>query len=168
MYLTSLFEVLPKQVTMEDIREVETLPRRFKQECEDGEFNLKQACLLSKPGWVLSCNFSWSSGLSVPWNVLSILFNIIEKIWKIITSFWLPSLIYLPFSFLIHVHVSFHWSRKLHLLYACFVCLVYFPYLSCEVGESSLKSATELAAALLVVVGFGGYLFLWQVHCPVK
>ncbi|NWI70100.1 UTRO protein, partial [Todus mexicanus] len=27
MYLTSLFEVLPKQVTMEDIREVETLPR---------------------------------------------------------------------------------------------------------------------------------------------
>uniref|UniRef100_A0A803XVI5 Utrophin n=1 Tax=Meleagris gallopavo TaxID=9103 RepID=A0A803XVI5_MELGA len=43
MYLTSLFEVLPKQVTMEDIREVETLPRRFKQECEDGEFGLKQA-----------------------------------------------------------------------------------------------------------------------------
>ncbi|POI29965.1 hypothetical protein CIB84_006286, partial [Bambusicola thoracicus] len=43
MYLTSLFEVLPKQVTMEDIREVETLPRRFKQECEDGEFTLKQA-----------------------------------------------------------------------------------------------------------------------------
>uniref|UniRef100_A0A8B9TCD8 Utrophin n=1 Tax=Anas platyrhynchos TaxID=8839 RepID=A0A8B9TCD8_ANAPL len=33
MYLTSLFEVLPKQVTMEDIREVETLPRRYKQEC---------------------------------------------------------------------------------------------------------------------------------------
>ncbi|XP_048793833.1 utrophin isoform X1 [Lagopus muta] len=43
MYLTSLFEVLPKEVTMEDIREVETLPRRFKQECEDGEFGLKQA-----------------------------------------------------------------------------------------------------------------------------
>uniref|UniRef100_A0A8C5JI45 Utrophin n=1 Tax=Junco hyemalis TaxID=40217 RepID=A0A8C5JI45_JUNHY len=39
MYLTSLFEVLPKQVTMEDIREVETLPRRYKQECEDGEFS---------------------------------------------------------------------------------------------------------------------------------
>uniref|UniRef100_A0A8B9PFS1 Utrophin n=1 Tax=Apteryx owenii TaxID=8824 RepID=A0A8B9PFS1_APTOW len=43
MYLTSLFEVLPKQVTMEDIREVETLPRRYKQECEDGEFNVQQA-----------------------------------------------------------------------------------------------------------------------------
>ncbi|XP_072186986.1 utrophin isoform X1 [Excalfactoria chinensis] len=48
MYLTSLFEVLPKQVTMEDIREVETLPRRFKQECEDGEFNLKQAGALEE------------------------------------------------------------------------------------------------------------------------
>ncbi|XP_068794941.1 utrophin isoform X5 [Struthio camelus] len=43
MYLTSLFEVLPKQVTMEDIREVETLPRRYKQECEDGEFSIQQA-----------------------------------------------------------------------------------------------------------------------------
>uniref|UniRef100_A0A8C4JEE9 Utrophin n=1 Tax=Dromaius novaehollandiae TaxID=8790 RepID=A0A8C4JEE9_DRONO len=43
MYLTSLFEVLPKQVTMEDIREVEALPRRYKQECEDGEFNIHQA-----------------------------------------------------------------------------------------------------------------------------
>ncbi|XP_071405486.1 utrophin isoform X5 [Pithys albifrons albifrons] len=48
MYLTSLFEVLPKQVTMEDIREVETLPRRYKQECEDGEFNVQQVCLSSK------------------------------------------------------------------------------------------------------------------------
>ena len=48
MYLTSLFEVLPKQVTMEDIREVETLPRRFKQECEDGEFNLKQTVALEE------------------------------------------------------------------------------------------------------------------------
>ncbi|XP_074043871.1 utrophin-like isoform X2 [Macrotis lagotis] len=37
MYLTSLFEVLPQQVTMEDIREVETLPRRYKKECEEGE-----------------------------------------------------------------------------------------------------------------------------------
>uniref|UniRef100_A0A8B9PGS5 Utrophin n=1 Tax=Apteryx owenii TaxID=8824 RepID=A0A8B9PGS5_APTOW len=66
MYLTSLFEVLPKQVTMEDIREVETLPRRYKQECEDGEFNVQQVCLSSKFGWLfLSCNFSWSSGLLV-------------------------------------------------------------------------------------------------------
>ncbi|XP_069462828.1 utrophin isoform X3 [Ambystoma mexicanum] len=35
MYLTSLFEVLPQEVTMEDIREVETLPKRFKVECEE-------------------------------------------------------------------------------------------------------------------------------------
>lgn len=46
MYLTSLFEVLPKQVTMEDIREVETLPRRYKQECEDGEFNMQQVFVI--------------------------------------------------------------------------------------------------------------------------
>ncbi|XP_050170364.1 utrophin isoform X4 [Myiozetetes cayanensis] len=48
MYLTSLFEVLPKQVTMEDIREVETLPRRYKQECEDGEFNMQQTVVLEE------------------------------------------------------------------------------------------------------------------------
>ncbi|NXG19659.1 UTRO protein, partial [Grallaria varia] len=48
MYLTSLFEVLPKQVTMEDIREVETLPRRYKQECEDGEFNMQQTVALEE------------------------------------------------------------------------------------------------------------------------
>ncbi|XP_030302441.1 utrophin [Calypte anna] len=48
MYLTSLFEVLPKQVTMEDIREVETLPRRYKQECEDGEFHMQKAVALEE------------------------------------------------------------------------------------------------------------------------
>uniref|UniRef100_A0A803W7Z6 Utrophin n=1 Tax=Ficedula albicollis TaxID=59894 RepID=A0A803W7Z6_FICAL len=48
MYLTSLFEVLPKQVTMEDIREVETLPRRYKQECEDGEFSVQQTVALEE------------------------------------------------------------------------------------------------------------------------
>ncbi|XP_030800385.1 utrophin isoform X2 [Camarhynchus parvulus] len=48
MYLTSLFEVLPKQVTMEDIREVETLPRRYKQECEDGEFSVQQTVVLEE------------------------------------------------------------------------------------------------------------------------
>ncbi|XP_060096541.1 utrophin isoform X3 [Heteronotia binoei] len=37
MYLTSLFEVLPQQVTMEDIREVETLPRKYRKECEEGD-----------------------------------------------------------------------------------------------------------------------------------
>ncbi|NXG40626.1 UTRO protein, partial [Psilopogon haemacephalus] len=48
MYLTSLFEVLPKQVTMEDIREVETLPRKYKQECEDGDFSMQQAATLEE------------------------------------------------------------------------------------------------------------------------
>ncbi|KAG8444197.1 hypothetical protein GDO86_009399 [Hymenochirus boettgeri] len=35
MYLTSLFEVLPQDVTLEDIHEVETLPRRYKGMCEE-------------------------------------------------------------------------------------------------------------------------------------
>ncbi|XP_023779305.1 utrophin isoform X4 [Cyanistes caeruleus] len=48
MYLTSLFEVLPKQVTMEDIQEVETLPRRYKQECEAGEFSMQQTVALEE------------------------------------------------------------------------------------------------------------------------
>lgn len=34
MYVTSLFAVLPKDVTMEAIREVETLPRKYKVESE--------------------------------------------------------------------------------------------------------------------------------------
>uniref|UniRef100_A0A8B9CLM8 Utrophin n=1 Tax=Anser brachyrhynchus TaxID=132585 RepID=A0A8B9CLM8_9AVES len=57
MYLTSLFEVLPKQVTMEDIREVETLPRRYKQECEDGEFHMQQVCLSSNTSKALLFSF---------------------------------------------------------------------------------------------------------------
>ncbi|XP_014118911.1 PREDICTED: utrophin isoform X4 [Pseudopodoces humilis] len=48
MYLTSLFEVLPKQVTIEDIQEVETLPRRYKQECEAGEFSMQQTVALEE------------------------------------------------------------------------------------------------------------------------
>uniref|UniRef100_UPI0037E8DCF8 utrophin isoform X4 n=1 Tax=Semicossyphus pulcher TaxID=241346 RepID=UPI0037E8DCF8 len=35
MYITSLFAVLPKDVTMESIREVETLPRKYKVESEE-------------------------------------------------------------------------------------------------------------------------------------
>uniref|UniRef100_A0A3Q1BQE7 Utrophin n=1 Tax=Amphiprion ocellaris TaxID=80972 RepID=A0A3Q1BQE7_AMPOC len=35
MYITSLFAVLPKDVSMEAIREVETLPRKYKVEAED-------------------------------------------------------------------------------------------------------------------------------------
>ncbi|NXD70785.1 UTRO protein, partial [Eolophus roseicapillus] len=63
MYLTSLFEVLPKQVTMEDIREVETLPRRYRQECEDGEFNMQQVSLEEEQG---------SSGAETPSTVTEV------------------------------------------------------------------------------------------------
>lgn len=35
MYVTSLFAVLPKEVSMDAIREVETLPRKYKVEAED-------------------------------------------------------------------------------------------------------------------------------------
>ncbi|MEE6475119.1 hypothetical protein FKM82_010631 [Ascaphus truei] len=42
MYLTSLFEVLPHAVTLEDIREVETLPRRYKGQCEEMVFSKQQ------------------------------------------------------------------------------------------------------------------------------
>lgn len=37
MYVTSLFAVLPKDVTMEAIREVETLPRRYKVEPDESK-----------------------------------------------------------------------------------------------------------------------------------
>ncbi|KAJ8270600.1 hypothetical protein GJAV_G00116950 [Gymnothorax javanicus] len=37
MYVTSLFAVLPNEVTMDDIREVEALPKRYKAEAEVGE-----------------------------------------------------------------------------------------------------------------------------------
>lgn len=43
MYLTSLFEVLPQQVTLDAIREVETLPRKYKRECEEGEINIQSS-----------------------------------------------------------------------------------------------------------------------------
>ncbi|XP_067900301.1 utrophin-like isoform X3 [Heterodontus francisci] len=39
MYVTSLFEVLPQQVTMEDILEVETLPRQYKVESVESPFS---------------------------------------------------------------------------------------------------------------------------------
>ncbi|XP_034525138.1 utrophin isoform X1 [Ailuropoda melanoleuca] len=45
MYLTSLFEVLPQQVTLDAIREVETLPRKYKKECEEGEISLQSSAL---------------------------------------------------------------------------------------------------------------------------
>ncbi|XP_030642262.1 utrophin isoform X2 [Chanos chanos] len=40
MYVTSLFAVLPNDVTMDDIREVETLPRRYKGETEESSQTL--------------------------------------------------------------------------------------------------------------------------------
>ncbi|KAK1338081.1 hypothetical protein QTO34_001191 [Cnephaeus nilssonii] len=43
MYLTSLFEVLPQQVTIDAIREVETLPRKYKKECEEGDINIQSS-----------------------------------------------------------------------------------------------------------------------------
>uniref|UniRef100_A0A8C3T9Q7 Utrophin n=1 Tax=Chelydra serpentina TaxID=8475 RepID=A0A8C3T9Q7_CHESE len=62
MYLTSLFEVLPQQVTMEDIREVETLPRRYKKECEEGAFNIQEVCFCpSRSGRLLAIIFICSS-----------------------------------------------------------------------------------------------------------
>lgn len=42
MYVTSLFEVLPHEVTLDDIHEVETLPRRYKGACEDLPFTKQQ------------------------------------------------------------------------------------------------------------------------------
>nr|XP_006984491.1 utrophin isoform X1 [Peromyscus maniculatus bairdii]XP_042118217.1 utrophin isoform X2 [Peromyscus maniculatus bairdii]XP_042118218.1 utrophin isoform X3 [Peromyscus maniculatus bairdii] len=45
MYLTSLFEVLPQQVTIDAIREVETLPRKYKKECDEEEINIQSAVL---------------------------------------------------------------------------------------------------------------------------
>ncbi|KAK2114445.1 hypothetical protein P7K49_008711, partial [Saguinus oedipus] len=41
MYLTSLFEVLPQQVSIDAIREVETLPRKYKKECEEEAINIQ-------------------------------------------------------------------------------------------------------------------------------
>lgn len=40
MYVTSLFAVLPKDVSMEAIREVETLPRKYKAASEDAAVGL--------------------------------------------------------------------------------------------------------------------------------
>lgn len=42
MYVTSLFAVLPKDVSMEAIREVETLPRKYKVEAEDSNPGLSK------------------------------------------------------------------------------------------------------------------------------
>ncbi|XP_032441695.1 dystrophin isoform X3 [Xiphophorus hellerii] len=51
MYVTSLFAVLPKDVSMEAIREVETLPRKYKVEAEDSNPGLsKQTVQMEEAG----------------------------------------------------------------------------------------------------------------------
>uniref|UniRef100_A0A8C2DAB3 Dystrophin n=1 Tax=Cyprinus carpio TaxID=7962 RepID=A0A8C2DAB3_CYPCA len=62
MYVTSLFAVFPNDITIDDIREVETLPRRYKVEHEDGhavsalvtQKNMSQIGVPScaKTGWI--------------------------------------------------------------------------------------------------------------------
>ncbi|XP_051517186.1 dystrophin-like [Myxocyprinus asiaticus] len=42
MYVTSCFAVFPNDITMDDIREVETLPRRYKVETEEGHSGLAE------------------------------------------------------------------------------------------------------------------------------
>lgn len=47
MYVTSLFAVLPKDVSMEAIREVETLPRKYKTASEDAAAGLPAQVICS-------------------------------------------------------------------------------------------------------------------------
>ncbi len=56
MYVTSLFAVFPNDITIDDIREVETLPRRYKVEHEDGRavsalVTPKYMCFRLVPKW---------------------------------------------------------------------------------------------------------------------
>lgn len=55
MYVTSLFAVLPKDVSMEAIREVETLPRKYKVETEDAAAGFSAQVKYTKTACV-SCN----------------------------------------------------------------------------------------------------------------
>ncbi|XP_048210190.1 utrophin isoform X4 [Perognathus longimembris pacificus] len=48
MYLTSLFEVLPQQISIDAIREVETLPRKYKKECEEEDIHIQSAALVEE------------------------------------------------------------------------------------------------------------------------
>ncbi len=56
MYVTSLFAVFPNDITIDDIREVETLPRRYKVDHEDGRavsalVTPKYMCFRLVPKW---------------------------------------------------------------------------------------------------------------------
>uniref|UniRef100_A0A3B5QM75 Calponin-homology (CH) domain-containing protein n=1 Tax=Xiphophorus maculatus TaxID=8083 RepID=A0A3B5QM75_XIPMA len=66
MYVTSLFAVLPKDVSMEAIREVETLPRKYKVEAEDSNPGLSKQvqykCFIIQEGK----SFSYPIPSSVP------------------------------------------------------------------------------------------------------
>lgn len=168
MYLTSLFEVLPKQVTMEDIREVETLPRRYKQECEDGEFNMQQVCLSSKSAWLfLSCNFSWSSGLSVTSGTCLLSWATqlgkYEKSWHLLCD-WLKSFC-LPFSsFLIHVQNPACWGIKLYLSYTSFFCFSFSFVLTSWRGWSKIFNWV-CHRTCGGGDGSDGFLFGCEIHC---
>lgn len=54
MYVTSLFAVLPKDVSMDAIREVETLPRKYKVASEDAAAGLTAQvnCIVMFELWV--------------------------------------------------------------------------------------------------------------------
>uniref|UniRef100_A0A3P8QCA9 Utrophin n=1 Tax=Astatotilapia calliptera TaxID=8154 RepID=A0A3P8QCA9_ASTCA len=50
MYITSLFAVLPKDVSMEAIKEVETLPRKYKVESEDSVLSVQSTVQTEEAG----------------------------------------------------------------------------------------------------------------------
>uniref|UniRef100_A0A3B3SVI9 Calponin-homology (CH) domain-containing protein n=1 Tax=Paramormyrops kingsleyae TaxID=1676925 RepID=A0A3B3SVI9_9TELE len=58
MYVTSLFAVLPKELTMDDIREVEALPKKYKAEVEEVPAGPRQSCHLPAPGFKLGAGSS--------------------------------------------------------------------------------------------------------------
>lgn len=170
MYLTSLFEVLPKQVTMEDIREVETLPRRYKQECEDGDFSVQQVCLSSKPAFLFwRCNFSWSSWLSVS---LDYAFCPGQHNWEntknhsnfFVINFSLSAFLFLFWNMYKNL---VYWDIKFHLYYAAF-CFVFFASLfhtSWSSKEGGPQSLTEFSMEFVMVSGSDEVLVGFEIHC---
>uniref|UniRef100_A0A4W3HNI6 Utrophin n=1 Tax=Callorhinchus milii TaxID=7868 RepID=A0A4W3HNI6_CALMI len=72
MYVTSLFEVLPQHVTMEDIREVETLPRQYKTECVDSKLHSQELMFLFSTQNVISEEKRLSSRAETPSTVTDV------------------------------------------------------------------------------------------------
>uniref|UniRef100_A0A8C7HY58 Utrophin n=1 Tax=Oncorhynchus kisutch TaxID=8019 RepID=A0A8C7HY58_ONCKI len=66
MYVMSLFAVLPKDVTMEAIREVETLPRRYKVEPDESKApsRAQVQSVQQARAYISLCSFSFSSNVS--------------------------------------------------------------------------------------------------------